>query len=72
MTDPDSIILELLRSIRSEMSEMRNDIRKLDEKVDDLNVGQQSMQGVMMAVGHSLYVLDHRVEAVEQKLGGDQ
>jgi hypothetical protein len=61
----DNMILEQLRLIRSDMARMEG-------KIDDLEVGQQSMQGIIMAVGHSLHVLDHRVEQLEEKIGGDQ
>ena len=63
MTDNmDNIVLEQLKAIRSELKDMHS-------KIDDLQVGQQGLQGIVVGLGYYVQSIDTRVEHLEDKLG---
>ena len=69
----ESLILEQLRSLRDEMRTMGDRMTGLEKVVkdgfEDAEIGRQSIQGVLMGLGHSIYGLNERVEHIEHKLG---
>ncbi|MGR3486108.1 MAG: hypothetical protein ACU0BF_12235 [Paracoccaceae bacterium] len=65
----ENLVLEQLKGLRPDMAEMR---REMNDRMDTLEIGQQSIQGVVMGLGHYMNALDHRVEALEKKIGGSE
>lgn len=65
----ENLILEQLRLIREDMRGVKAELVAMREDMDDLKVGQQSLQGVVMALGHYMNAIDHRVEGLEKKMG---
>lgn len=58
----DNLVLEQLKLIR-------DDLRSVNEKVDDLQTGQQALQGMLFALSGYMRGIDERVEHIEAKLG---
>ena len=65
-----NIVLEHLRALRSDTARVEGKMDAMSEKIGDLETGQMALQGVIMALGHYMHVIDHRVEAIEAKIGG--
>lgn len=62
----DNLIIEQLRGIR-------DDIRKLDGKIDEVNENLttriDALQGITIGLGHYVHALDDRIEKLEDKIG---
>ena len=76
MTDKvENLILEQLRLMREDMQTMRSEMTggfsEVTSRIDDLEAGQQAIQGVLFGLGRSMYLLESRVEHIEEKLGID-
>ena len=69
MAEVENISLEQLRLIREKLGAMDDKFKEVNEKIDDLKVGQQSMTGVLMAFGGYLRDIDERVEHLEAAIG---
>jgi hypothetical protein len=71
--EPTNLVPEQLRLICEEITVMRGEMTEkfalIDGKVDDLQAGQQALQGVLMSLGRSVWMPDNRVEHIEAKLG---
>ena len=71
----DNLVLEQLRLMREEMQAMRSEMTggfsEVKGRIDDLEAGQQAIQGVLFGLGRSMYLLESRVEHIEEKLGID-
>ena len=65
----DNLILEQLRLIRDDMRGVKGELTAIRGYMDDLKVGQQSLQGIVMALGHYMNAIDHRGEGLEKKIG---
>ena len=58
----DNLVLEQLRLIRERLE-------KIEESMDNLEIGQQSHTGILLALGRYIHHIDERVELIEEKLG---
>jgi hypothetical protein len=62
----DNLIIAQLRAIR-------DDIRKLDGKIDEVNENLttriDALQGITIGPGHYVHALDDRIGALEEKIG---
>jgi hypothetical protein len=69
----DSLVLEQLRLIRSDIRQLDEKlsgrIDAVEDKVDDLALRAQSTEGVLFGLGGYIRSLDERVEHIEAKLG---
>ena len=69
----ENLVLEQLKAMRGEMSEMRQEMNaKFDavgQRLDNVETGVQSLQGVIIGLGHYMNAMDRRVEHIEEKLG---
>ena len=61
--EPDNLVLALLREIRQRLD-------LIDEKMDDLKVGQNAHTGMLMALAGYIRDIDVRVEHMEERMGG--
>ncbi|MGR3467914.1 MAG: hypothetical protein ACU0CI_08535 [Shimia sp.] len=71
----ENMILVQLREMREEVREFRAEnaarFAGIEERLENLEAGQQALQGVMLGLGRSLYLLEDRVEHIKAKLGID-
>ena len=65
----DNIVLEQLRLIRSEIGDVQGQLTSMTSKIDDLQVGQQALQGMIFGLSAYMRGIDERVEHIETKLG---
>ncbi len=59
----ENIVLEQLRLIRADLTEIRDDIA-------DLKLGQQGQTAILIGLGKYIHDIDERVEKLEDKIGG--
>jgi hypothetical protein len=62
----DNIVLVQLREMREEMG---IGFTQVNDRLDNLEAGQQALQGVLFGLGRSVQLLENRVEHIEEKLG---
>ena len=65
----DNMVLVQLREMRDEM---RTGFSQVNDRLDNLEAGQQALQGVLFGLGRSVQLLETRVEHIEEKLGIEQ
>ena len=58
----DNLVVEHLKAIRSELSEVKERIETVDAKVDGVAV-------ILVNLGSNIHNLDERVSHIEKKLG---
>ena len=65
----DNMVLVQLREMRDEM---RTGFSQVNDRLDNLEAGQQALQGVLFGLGRSVQLPETRVEHIEEKLGIEQ
>jgi hypothetical protein len=72
----ENLILEQLRLLPGDMLDMRSEMDRrfdgVDDRLGDVEATRQGMQAILIGFGQHMGLIDHRVEKLEQKIGGDQ
>lgn len=63
--EPDSIVLRLLREIRADQHEMKEDIREIKVRMTNLEVGYGVLSGRIDRIERDVSLIKKRLDLVE-------
>jgi hypothetical protein len=67
-TEPDSVVLDILRKIQADMAAVRHDIRELKTGQGRVERELNSLRGDLLRQAETIAVLDFRIERIETRL----